>query len=402
LTEPRLRVLIFCQLFPPLIYGGGEVLFWNLAKSLASRGNQVHVITQRVRGEKDREIKCGVSIRRVGRPAEYAGALTTNFGESLAYFVGALLAGIQHISRSGVDIIHSNTYVPALVGQICATLFGRKHVATVHDVYLISMSWFWEKWSRQRGLGLSARFLGPFLERTILQLPVDVIHTVSETSKQDLISMGVERDIIVVPNGIDPADYEIEASSSANHHQAIYIGRLVFYKNLEPIFRAFSKIIRDVPDARLSLVGDGPMRAPWENVVGQLGLRGHVEFHGRTSSQEKIRLLRESACLILPSFVEGFGIVILEAFACDRPVLASDIGALRELVANDVDGYLLNPSSEEDWAKRMIYLFGNPSRARELGNRGRRKLEARYSIVHVAERMERLYEGCLAKTEYDK
>ena len=70
-------------------------MFWNLARSLASRGHEVHVITQRVRGERDSETRSGVRIRRVGWPAEYAGALTTGFKDSFAYCVGAFFAGIS-------------------------------------------------------------------------------------------------------------------------------------------------------------------------------------------------------------------------------------------------------------------------------------------------------------------
>jgi glycosyltransferase involved in cell wall biosynthesis len=394
-----MKILMFCQLFPPLVYGGGEVLFWNLAKSLAAQGNQVHVITERVRGQKDRETISGVSIRRVGLAGKYKGALTTSFLESLAFMVEALIAGIGQISRNGADIIHSNTYVPALVGQVCATLFRRKHVVTVHDVYLISMPWFWEKWSRQRGTGFTARFLGPVLEKSLLQLPVDVIHTVSETSRDDLISMGVRSRIVVVPNGINPSEYEINEPSAVNPHQAIYVGRLVFYKNLDVIFRAFIRVVESIPDATLSIVGDGSMRAIWEKTVAELGLANNVKFYGSVSNREKIRSLRESAYLILPSLVEGFGIVVLEAFACTKAALASDIGALRELITDGVDGLLMNAYSEDEWAKKMIYLFTHPADARKLGRMGKLKLDATYSSQHVARQMETLYRNCLKQVQ---
>jgi glycosyltransferase involved in cell wall biosynthesis len=386
---------MFCQLFPPLVYGGGEVLFWDLAKSLAAQGNQVHVITERVRGEMDRETLDGVSIQRVGRPANYKGALATSFLESLAYFVEAFIAGIQHISRNGTDVIHSNTYVPALAGQICATLLGRKHVITVHDVYLASMPWFWEKWARQRDVGFPARLFGPTLEKSLLRLPANAIHTVSETSRQDLVAIGMKGKIVVVPNGIDAARYE-DQSSSMNPRQAIYIGRLVFYKNLELVLRAFTKVIDEIEDAKLAIVGDGPVRSLWENVAAQLGLKKHVKFYGRVSDNDKVRLLKESSFLILPSLVEGFGIVTLEAFACEKPVLVSDIGAMRELVTEGVDGYLLNAFSEEDWTEKMVYLFTHSSDARRLGIEGRRKFDAHYSIKRVARQMESLYASLMS------
>lgn len=390
-----MRILLFCQLFPPLTYGGGEVLFWNLAKSLVLRGHEVHVITQRVKGQKDSEIRSGVHILRVGRPADYTAALTTNLVESLAYVVGALMAGIRVALRRHVDIIHSNTYVPALVGQICASMLRKRHVITVHDVYLAAMPWFWRDWSQQRSVGFLARFIGPLLERLLLRMPAAAIHTVSETSKQDLLQLGTTSEIVVVPNGVSANDYSLQKEISPNPHQAIFVGRLVFYKNLEIVFRALTRVIQTVRDAKLVVVGDGPMRPVWKSMVDDLGLHQHVCFVGRVPHAEKLSHLQESAFLLLPSRVEGFGIVILEAFACNKPALVSSIGALQELVSDDVDGFLVDPTVEGDWAKKMMILFTDFKRTQQMGLMGRTKCVCNFSNERVAKDMEGLYEFTL-------
>jgi len=388
-----MKVLIFCQLFPPLIYGGGEVLFWNLARSLAAHGHEVHVITQKVRGQEVAESICGVNIWRVGSPVDYSGALTTSLQQSVAYLLTAFFMGIRIGLRRRVDVIHSNTYVPSVVGQLCAMVMRKRHVMTVHDVYLASLPWFWDKWSKQPTVGLLARLFGPLIERTLLHMPVAAIHTVSDTSKRDLLEIGTKAKIVVVPNGIDVDEYRTRADVGVDNHQAIFIGRLVFYKNLEVVFRALARTIRAVPDAKLVVVGDGPMKTGWENMVRDLGLAHRVLFQGRVPQQEKLMLLEQSAFLVLPSIVEGFGIVTLEAFACMKPVLASAISALSELVSDGVDGYLLDPASEEDWADKMIALFGNAERTHQMGLMGQDKLLLNFTIDRVAEQMEHLYES---------
>ena len=392
-----MRILLFCQLFPPLTYGGGEVLFWNLAKSLVSRGHEVHVITQKVRGEKESEVRAGVHILRVGRPAEYSGALTTNALESLAYLVGAFVAGIRIASQRHVEIIHSNTYVPAAVGQMCASILRKKHVMTVHDVYLAAMPWFRTKWRTQADVGFLARIVGPFLEFVFLRIPATVIQTVSDSSSRDLLQMGIKTRITVVPNSIDIGDYFTEGEVPVNYHQAIYVGRLVFYKNLEVIFRAFVNVLEAVSDARLVIVGDGPMRKTWESMTNDLGLKDHVRFFGKIPHKDKVRLLKESAFLILPSMVEGFGIVILEAFASEKPVLVSSIGALRELVSDGTDGFLEDPADEEGWEKKMTTLFTDFENTRHMGRMGRAKLVANFSNERVVKAMENLYEYVLTQ-----
>jgi len=360
---------------------------------LVSRGNQVHVITQRIQGQKDDEIRCGVTIRRVGRPITYSGVLTTGFVESFTYLVEALVVGSKFIRTNDVDIIHSNTYVPAIAGQFCAWICRRIHVVTVHDVYLLTMPWFWEMWSRQPRVSFLARIFGPVFEAIVIRLPATVIHTVSQTSKSDLLRAGCRRPICVIPNGIALADYLLDKKTARIRHQAVFVGRLVFYKNLDVIFHALEKVIRRVRDAQLIIVGDGEMRCNWQRLVHQLGLSQHVEFRGRVPHEVKVGLLRESAFLVLPSMVEGFGIVVLEAFACGRPVIASSIGALKELITEGVDGYLINPSSVEEWTDRMIRLFADPQLASEMGEKGRRKLIVNYSMKHILKEFVRLYES---------
>jgi glycosyltransferase involved in cell wall biosynthesis len=389
-----MKILLFCQLFPPLIYGGGETLFWSLAQSLVSRGHEVHVITQRIAGQPNSERRSDVHIHRVGAPADYKATLATGLSESLAYLGGAIFAGIRIIVREHIDIVHSNTYVPAVAALVCASILRKRHVMTVHDVYLASMPWFWREWSRQPDVGVFARIFGTILERVLVRIPVSVIQTVSETSKRDLLGIGARAKIVVVPNGIDVSEYGM-GEVSVKPHQAIFIGRLVFYKNLEIVFRALAKVIQAIPEAKLIVVGDGPMRAVWERMVEDLDLRRHVCFYGRIPEERKLSLLEESAFLVLPSMVEGFGIVVLEAFACRKPVLASAIGALRELVSDEVDGYLVDPASETDWANRMIMLFEDSERARRMGLMGWNRVVPNFTMDRVAAGMENLYANLL-------
>jgi glycosyltransferase involved in cell wall biosynthesis len=239
--------------------------------------------------------------------------------------------------------------------------------------------------------------VGPLLERFFFVMPVTAIQTVSETSKRDLLQAGARSRIVVVPNGISLDERESCDSVPTEPHQTIFIGRLVFYKNLEVVFHALTRVIRVVPDAKLAVVGDGPMRGAWQRMVNDLGLERHVQFYGTTSEQKKKYLLENSAFLVLPSMVEGFGIVVLEAFARRRPVLASGIGALRELVSDGVDGYLADPALETDWANRMIMLFEDPERARRMGMMGWNKVVNNFTMDRVATQMESVYGSLLAR-----
>jgi len=98
----------------------------------------------------------------------------------------------------------------------------------------------------------------------------------------------------------------------------VFIGRLVYYKHLEVVIEAL-KILRDKCNVRLVVLGDGPMRRDWENLVKHYGLGDIVEFKGYVSHKEKLYYLSRCRALVLPSTFEGFGMVILEAWALRKP-----------------------------------------------------------------------------------
>ena len=133
------------------------------------------------------------------------------------------------------------------------------------------------------------------------------------------------------------------------------------------------------------------MRMQWEALSTGLGLNGHVNFAGNIPHTQKVELIEQSSFLVFPSVVEGFGIVILEAFACNKPVLASDVKPLTELIQNGVNGYVVPPFDVEAWANKIIDLLNAPKEVDEMGNRGRLQLERNFTIPKVVDKLEELY-----------
>jgi len=389
-----MNILFFCQLYPPAIYGGGEYIFFQYARELARRGHRVFTIAQKLKGTEDFEIIDGINVFRTGSSVEYTGVLPVSMRSNFDYFVNALAKGISIITNNEIDIVHSNTYIPALAGFVCSRIFGKPHIVTFHDVYFLRRESFWGSWgsqSRSRGI---VSLAGPLVERLLLKLPKTVYHTVSETSKEDLLISKV-RNAIVIPNGIDIQEYSNVASVKCDNFQVIFIGRLVFYKNLDTLIKSFKKVVEKVPKAKLVIVGDGSMKRAWQALVGDLGLSEKVVFAGNVPHEEKVRLLASSSFLVLPSVVEGFGIVLLEAFACSKPVLVSEVKPLTELVENGKNGYVIPPFDADAWGDKIIALLNNPAKTVEMGIYGRKRLEKSYTIPKVVDRLEELYSKTL-------
>jgi glycosyltransferase involved in cell wall biosynthesis len=386
-----MRILYFTQLFYPYLFGGGEVVLYQWAKELTKRGHQVFVITQRLENTKTNETLDGIEIYRVGSEIKSGSELALSFSSNLSFLVSSFFKGMEIARKKKIDIIHSNTYVPVISARWCASLLRRPHIATVHDVYSLRKD-FWKDWTDQPQTSKANGLIGPMIEKMVAKTHVSLFHTVSETSKSDLQELGVTKNIIVIPNGIEPEKYQ---TKSTTKNQAIFVGRLVFYKNLDVVIGAFKKVVQKDPTSRLVIVGEGPYKEKLIERSENLGLQNNVSFVGHVSDAEKIKLIAESRVLVNPSLVEGFGIVILESFACGRPVIVSDVKPLSDLVTETKDGFIIPPTDTTKWSQSISELLSNEAKAISMGLAGREKVLASYTVSRNVENLESLYKSVL-------
>ena len=167
----------------------------------------------------------------------------------------------------------------------------------------------------------------------------------------------------------------------------------MFYKNLNTVIASFEDVVKKSPGSKLYVVGDGPMRNKWEKMVSDRGLTKSIVFNGYVSDEKKIELLSKCSALLLPSFVEGFGLVILESFAMNKPVLVADAKPSNELVDDGVDGFILPINNPTPWSEKISFLLGNKDICKKMGVNGRTKLEKKYSLDFVVNEMESLYQS---------
>jgi glycosyltransferase involved in cell wall biosynthesis len=366
-----MRITQFCQLYPPAIYGGGEFLFFNYAKELVRLGHEVNVVTQMLKGAERFEVLDGVNIHRSGRPISYEGHLTMSFTDNVSYILKSFRDGLRVAKNS--DVIHSNAYSPAISGHLTSFFRKAPHVISFFDVYTTS-SGFWKDWSGQKSVSRSLGFIGPLMERVILKFRPAAIHTISHTSELDLLKARVRAPVRVVPAAINLDDYKKPRVKVKE--QFCFVGRHVFYKNVDTVIKAMPSIVSKRTDTKFIVVGDGPMRREWEGLSKKLGVDKNVLFTGRVSHEHKLKIISESKLVVNPSMVEGFGIVLLEAWALNKPVIVSDVGPLNELV-NNSNGAVVSPFKENEWAETIINVMSK-------GRKGLRKHAEKYSIRKVA------------------
>jgi len=171
-----------------------------------------------------------------------------------------------------------------------------------------------------------------------------------------------------------------------------FVGRLVTEKGVDVLLRAFAEVVRDMPRAHLALAGDGRLMGEMRALAGSLGLaRAHfLGWRGDIAS-----LMADVDVLAVPSRSEGFGLVVLQAMALARPVVASRVTALPEIVEPGQTGTLVPPDDPASLARALTEILQSADRGAALGRAGRSRLEREFTLERMASHTAQVYrEGC--------
>ncbi len=141
------------------------------------------------------------------------------------------------------------------------------------------------------------------------------------------------------------------------------------------------------------MVGGGDSAARLKGLASSLGLEEKVDFAGRVAESEKPEYFAACDVLVLPSVsrLEAFGIAALEAMACGKPVVVSDVPGVREVITDGVEGLLAEPMSPEDIARKIDRLLENSQERERMGLAGRHKVEKSFTVEKVVDGLEDLY-----------
>jgi glycosyltransferase involved in cell wall biosynthesis len=198
--------------------------------------------------------------------------------------------------------------------------------------------------------------------------------------------------VVVNPHFIDLEDFE---PSDRDEGYALFAGRLAEEKGLRTLIEAKAQI----PGGNLVIAGDGPLRTELEATVSERGIRG-IRFLGLKTRDEIRDLASRARCLLLPSiWYENLPFAVIEAFALGKPMLASRIGAIPELVSEGEDGLLFTPGDARELAEKMGTLLADKELCRRLGANGRAKAEREWSPAAHWRRLETVYRSAIRSSQ---
>ena len=174
--------------------------------------------------------------------------------------------------------------------------------------------------------------------------------------------------------------------------RVVLVGVLERYKGVDVMLDAWPVVLAQVPRAELVIAGEGPMGAALRRRVGQLGISRSVKFVGHVPPVRLRQILDDSWCLALPSRSEGLPRVVLEAMGRGRPVVASAVGGLAEIVDEGTTGHLVPAGRPEPLAQAILTLLHDPERAAKMGAEGRARVTERNPLVEYESGIGRLAE----------
>jgi len=367
-------------------YGGSGVVATELGIELASLGHEVHFISYsapfRLNGRSEGIFyhEVPVSNYPLFEFPPYDLALASRMAEVAEFYE--------------LDILHVHYAIPHSVSALLARQMlatrGRRlpFVTTLHgtDITLV---------------GLDRSYL-PITRHAIQES--DGVTSISEYLKQKTIDdFGVTRPIDIITNFVNcdvyaPIEDEAKRACARQRLAPPQDALLMHLSNFRPVKRVvdvvkiFARVVREVP-AQLVLIGDGPDRSAAEWLAHDLGIHTRVHFIGK---QERVNeLLPLADLLLMPSQLESFGLVALEAMACKVPSIATHVGGVPEVVNDGVTGLLYDPGDVDAMAQGALDLLGNRERLQTMREAARRDAQKRFCASLVVPKYVHYYEHVL-------
>ncbi|HEX6766789.1 MAG TPA: glycosyltransferase family 4 protein [Polyangiaceae bacterium] len=377
-----MRLVLVTQDFPPA-RGGIQTWALEIARRLSQRCERFSVIAPDVDGAREADGALGLRVIRTGTP----NTLVLRSAPALARLV----------TREGYDRSLHAQWSTAPAARVLRRLGKiRRIVIAAHGRELLL-----EPWAR---VGTAQRGYDSVRRRELAA--ADCVLAGSRYTAEVARGLGAAAErVLVTRYGTDPERFRPRDASALRARLGLgerpvllTIARLVPRKGVDSVLEVLARVRRAVPDVAYVIAGEGPDRERLGEIARREGVDDAVRFVGSIGDDELPLWYSLGDVFVMPSRsdppdVEGFGIVYLEAAACERPVVAARAGGVPDAVAEGVSGLLVEPGDGEGLARTLAELLGDPARRAELGRRARERVLAELTWDAIAERTFAALEG---------
>jgi N-acetyl-alpha-D-glucosaminyl L-malate synthase BshA len=363
-----MKIVLIVTLFPPKYLAGTEIASYNIAKYLAKKGLEMHVITSLDEGFKKKEIIDHFCVHRIRfKKTRFIGV------------IGFWLRILQEINKINPDLIHIQAIPTALPG-----LFSKIFMKTPYVI-----------WAQGSDIYLPSRFT-KLSSKLVLENASTVI-ALSEDMKRKINDICEIDDIVVLPNGIELDKFkDISPRKQTNEFKKtiLFVGTLRPVKGIDYLIKAMYIIHNKSPFTNLLIVGDGPEKDKLQTLVHELSLQDCIHFAGKVPNEKIPEYMAQADIFALPSLSESFGIVNIEAMASGLPIVTTNVGGLPEIVKNGENGFVVEPKNPEVFAEKILLILKDNDLRKKFSEQNREKAKE-YSWDDIVEKLIFIYNQCL-------
>jgi glycosyltransferase involved in cell wall biosynthesis len=358
---------------------------YNFFKHMAKYGYQFHAISNYIRIKQPLP---NVKFYQVGT-FEGRANIAQKYLAHLEFLTKGTLKALKILRKERIDIIHhmlpavyNQTFSPlAILNTSKPFIFGpvSSHIAIIFQRPLDEI--FFEP--------LTVRLH----EETVKKCHtlIAITHHVKKLYK-NLVG---EEKVQVIPFGVDIHKFKPQRKDKeSGMYEILYVGSLYPIKGLKYLIQALALVLKNRRDVKLRIVGSGPDETRLFLLAKRLGVLDNVSFEGFIPHGEIVRYYQQCNIFVYTTLGEPFGKSIIEAMACGKPVITSNIGGPAEIVEDGKTGFLVPPTKPHIIAEKIHFLLTDVSKRRQMGEAAR-KVAENYSWEKVAELSHRVYQSCL-------
>ncbi|MGE0083154.1 MAG: glycosyltransferase family 4 protein [Desulfococcaceae bacterium] len=375
----------------------GGAFIW--VHELCKRLHNATVLTETVKGCPAQEMIENVDVRRIRLER-----LAFLRPESLVMYANLMIHTIRFCMQNRPDAIIAARVLPeGLTAVIAGRIFGIKNLILAHGEEITT-------WGTETELNSRRKITGAFKRHILWSVYrwADHIAANSGFTCRELTEGGIcPEKIRIVHPGTDPEQFKPLPDKNAlkakwqveNRKVLLTVGRLSKRKGQDMVIAAMPSILKSVPKAIYLIGGIGEYETRLKKLVKDSDLSSHVRFLGKVSDESLLELYNIADIFLMPNRiltgndVEGFGIVFLEANACEIPVIGGNSGGVPDAVVHGLTGILTQGDSPEEIAGAVIRLLENPAMAKKMGQEGRKRVCRELTWNHNAENIRTILES---------
>ena len=368
-----MKILLVAKYFYP-IKGGIETVIYETAKCLIKLGHEVTVITV---GNKSKEKIDGIDVIRTP-------SLLSLSGEPIA------LGFFNEIMKEDFDICHLQAPNPFQnMMAVSACILKKKPWVITYQSDIIRFSKIMKIINWLYTNIIQKPFILKMAKKVFASSPnyLNGSKTINNLNNTSVLQNGIKiRNVLKKEN---------------QENNILFVGRIIYYKGVAYLIKAMKEVVKEIPTAKLTIVGDGKLKNEMEKLTKDLKLDKNIQFTGQVSDDSLQKYYYNSDIFVLPSIYksEAFGMVQLEAMMHEKPLISTKIknSGVAWINKNDISGITVNPMDHNDLAKAIIKLLKDKQLRKKYGKGGRKRLENYFDIEKLTKDLIKIYENIITK-----